>query len=196
MGKYLRLLASGALAASACFASFVSSGQTPEQQQLWDAQRAQAAADDKLKAERLGREREARKADPMAWVRTLNPMTAGGWEFRGVANDGSWATFSTNHQMKRSGNLVSIWLRQEYAEPQSGSEGRFLSLVQKVQYDCGKERSRALLVVYYAENNIQGSEQSEEADPKSAPWTAIIPGTREEFNFMWACGGGKSAARD
>jgi hypothetical protein len=196
MGKYSRLLASGALAASACFASFVSSGQTPEQQQLWDAQRAQAAADDKLKAERLGREREARKADPMAWVRTLNPMTAGGWEFRGVANDGSWATFSTNHQMKRSGNLVSIWLRQEYAEPQSGSEGRFLSLVQKVQYDCGKERSRALLVVYYAENNIQGSEQSEEADPKSAPWTAIIPGTREEFNFMWACGGGKSAARD
>jgi hypothetical protein len=192
MGKYTALLA----IAIGLFLSFDSAGQTPEQQQLWEAQRAQAFADEKTKAERLARERGARRADPMAWVRTLNPMTAGGWEFRAVANDGSWAIYSTNHQIKRSGKLVSVWLRQEYAEPQSGSEGKFLSVVQKVQYDCGKELARTLLTVYYAENNIQGSEQSEEADPKSAPWTAIVPGTRDEFNFMWACGGGKSAAQN
>ena len=192
MGKYTALLA----IAIGLFLSFDSAGQTPEQQQLWEAQRAQALADEKTKAERLARERGARRADPMAWVRTLNPMTAGGWEFRAVANDGSWAIYSTNHQIKRSGKLVSVWLRQEYAEPQSGSEGKFLSVVQKVQYDCGKELARTLLTVYYAENNIQGSEQSEEADPKSAPWTAIVHGTRDEFNFMWACGGGKSAAQN
>jgi hypothetical protein len=192
MSKYTALLA----IAIGLFLSFDSAGQTPEQQQLWEAQRAQALADEKTKAERLAREREARRANPMAWVRTLNPMTAGGWEFRAVANDGSWAIYSTNHQIKRSGKLVSVWLRQEYAEAQSGSEGKFLSVVQKVQYDCGKELARTLLTVYYAENNIQGSEQSEEADPKSAPWTAIVPGTRDEFNFMWACGGGKSAAQN
>jgi Tfp pilus assembly protein FimT len=195
MGKYGALLAMIAIVATGFFVSVDSAGQTPEQQQLWEAQRAQALADEKTKAERLARERAVRKADPMAWVRTLNPMTAGGWEFRAVANDGSWATYSTDHQMKRSGKLVSVWLRQEYAEPQSGSEGKFSSVVQKVQYDCGKERARTLLVVYYAENNIQGSEQSEDADPKTAPWTAIGPGTRDEFNFMWACGGGKSAAQ-
>src|SRR5471032_2923967 len=73
--------------------------QTPEQQKMWDAQRAQAEADDKVKAERLAKQREARKADPMAWVRTLDPMSPGGWNFRAVGADGSWAAFSTEHQL-------------------------------------------------------------------------------------------------
>ena len=196
MGKFTGPIALSALVAIGFFVIRDSAGQTPEQQQQWDAQRAQAAVVEKAKAERLAREREARKADPMSWVRTLNPMTAGGWEFRAVANDGSWATYSSSHQMKRSGKLVTVWLRQEYAEPQSGSEGRYLSVVQKVQYDCGKEQLRTLLVVYYGENNIQGSEESEEADPKTAPWTAIVPGTRDELNFTWACGAGKSSAKN
>ena len=40
--------------------------QTPEQQQMWDAQRAQAQADERAKAERLAKQREAPKANPMA----------------------------------------------------------------------------------------------------------------------------------
>jgi hypothetical protein len=193
MAQYTVLLAMMALLASAALGCFTACAQTPEQNQLWQAQRAQALADEKTQAERLARERAARKADPMAWVATLNPMTAGGWEFRAVASDGSWATYSTDHQLKRSGKLVTAWLRDEYAEPQPGAEGRYLSVVQKMQYDCAKEQARTLLVVYYAENNIQGSEQSEEADPKTAAWNAIVPGTREEFNFLWACGAAKPA---
>src|ERR1700722_13291276 len=84
-----------ALFAGACALQAASSGgQTPEQEKIWEAQRAQTAAEDKIKAERLARERQARKADPMAWVRTLNPMSDGGWQFRSVAPDGSWANFS------------------------------------------------------------------------------------------------------
>jgi len=171
-----------------------SGAQTPEQQQMWDAQRAEAQAQEKTRSERLMREREARKADPMSWVRTLDPMAAGGWEFRAVATDGSWATYTTTHQFKRSGKWVSVWLRQEYAEPQTGNQGRFSSVVQNVQYDCAKQRARTLLIVYYAENNIQGSEQSEEADPKTAAWSAIVPGTRDEMNFLWACAAAKKEA--
>jgi hypothetical protein len=184
-----------ALAAAGLLAGGGSRAQTPEQQQLWDAERARALAEQKARTERLERERAARKADPMAWVKTLDPMTEGGWEFRAVASDGSWATFSSTHQFKRTGKLASVWLRQEYAEPQVGSDGRYLSVVQNVQYDCSKERARTLLIVYYLENNIQGSEQSEEADAKTAPWNAIVPGTRDEFNFLWACGAGKTAGR-
>jgi len=187
-------LAAAAAAAAALLAGAHTRAQTPEQQQMWDAQRVQAQAAEKARLERLTREREARKADPMAWVKTLNPMTAGGWEFRAVGGDGSWATFTTTHQLKRSGKLVSAWLRQEYAEPQTGNQGRYLSVVQNVQYDCSKQRARTLVIVYYAENNIQGGEQSEEADPKSTPWSAIVPGTRDEINFLWACNGGKPPA--
>ncbi len=192
MRKYSAQLAMAVIGAG-LFANFETLAQTPEQEKIWEQQRAQALADEKARAEGLSRDRQARKADPMAWVRSLNPMTAGGWEFRAVDNDGSWATFSTDHQLKRSGQQVTVWLRQEYAEPQTGSGGKYLSVVEKIQYDCKKERARPLLVVYYADNNVQGNEQSEEADAKTAEWNSIVPGTRDEADFLWACGTGKSA---
>src|ERR1700728_4685334 len=139
--------------------------QTPEETKMWEAQRAQAQAEEKAKAERLAKQREARRADPMSWVRTLDPMSAGGWVFRSVGTDGSWATFSTEHQLKRSGHLVTAWLRQEYPEQQRSAAGdSYLSDVEKVQYDCTNERARVLLAIFYASNNLAGSQQSEEPD--------------------------------
>jgi hypothetical protein len=88
-------------------------GQTPEQEKTWAADRERAAALEKAKAEQLARERAARRADPMTWVRTLDPMTSGGWEFRSVATDGSWAIFTSTHQFKRSGQVVTLWMRNE-----------------------------------------------------------------------------------
>jgi len=186
MGKYIELV--GAIGAAVLLSSSNGFAQTPEQEKAWEAERARAAAEQKVTTERLAQQRAVRKADPMAWVRTLDPMSSGGWEFRAVASDGSWATFSSTHQMKRSGQLVTLWLRQEYAEPQSGSSGPFSSLVEKTQYDCKKQQSRDLLVIYYSANNIQGNEQTEEPDAKGVPWNAIVPGTREETSFLWACG--------
>jgi hypothetical protein len=155
-----------AIAGAAALASLPGIAQTPEQQQMWETQRLQALADEKLKAEKLERERQARRADPMAWVRTLDPMAAGGWEFRTVATDGSWAAYASKHQMKRAGKLVTVWLRQEYAEPQQANSGRYLSVVEKAQYDCAKQQVRALLVIYYPGNNLTGSDQTEEAEEK------------------------------
>ncbi len=174
MGKFIEL--AGAIAVAVLLSSSNGFAQTPEQEKAWEAERARAAAEQKAAAERLAQQRAVRKADPMAWVRTLDPMSSGGWEFRAVASDGSWATFSSTHQVKRSGQLVTMWLRQEYAEPQSGSSGRFSSLVEKTQYDCRKEQSRDLLVIYYSANNIQGNEQTEETDAKAVPWSSIVPG--------------------
>jgi len=164
--------------------------QTPEQQQMWDAQRAQAQADERAKAERLAKQREARKSDPMAWVRTLDPMSSGGWEFRAVGADGSWATFSTDHQLKRSGRQVTAWLRQEYPEPQRSSGGdAYASDVERIQFDCAKVQARVLMIIYYTDNNLSGSQQSEENDLKQTAWDPVVPGTQSEFIFHWACGG-------
>jgi hypothetical protein len=185
----------GAVAAAASFLyAAVGGAQTPEQTKMWEEQRVQAQAAEKLKAERLTAQRAARKADPMAWVHTLNPMAEGGWQFRTVAPDGSWASFSTEHQMKRSGHLVTVWLREEYPEPQRASSGDiYLSYVEKIQYDCANERARALLIIYYAENNITGSETSEATDVKQAAWVPIVPGTQSENVYQWACAAGGKA---
>ena len=165
-------------------------GQTPEQEKTWEAQRAQAQAEQKAAADLLAKQRAARQADPMAWVRTLDPMASGGWVFRAVGADGSWATFSTDHQLKRSGHIVTAWLRQEFPEPQRSAGGEvYSSDVEKVQYDCEKVLARVLLIIYYSGNNLTGNQQSEEADPKQAPWDPVVPGTQSESAFHWTCGG-------
>jgi hypothetical protein len=189
---FSRLIAG--MAAAACLHAGMSGAQTPEQSKLWEAQRVQAQADEKMKVERLAAQRAARKADPMSWVNTLNPMTAGGWEFRGVAPDGSWASYSTDHQMKRSGHLVTVWLREEYPEPQRNAGGDiYFSFVEKIQYDCANERARALLIIYYSENNISGTQTSEETDAKQAAWVPIVPGTQSENVYQWTCRNGGKA---
>ena len=161
--------------------------QTPEETTAWEAQRAQVQAEARVRAERLARERDARRADPMAWVRTLAPLSAGGWEFRSVAPDGSWAVYTTLHQLKRAGKLVTIWLRQEYPEAQRTDDFTFLSYVEKVQYDCVNDRLKPLLVIYYAGNSLSGAQQSQANDPKQVDWTPVVPGTQSETLFHWAC---------
>jgi hypothetical protein len=173
----------------------IGTAQTPEQQKLWDAQRAQSQASEKAKADLLAAQRAARKADPMAWVRTLDPLAGGGWQFRTVAPDGSWASFSTEHQMKRSGRLVTVWLRQEYPEPQRNGAGDiYFSFVEKMQFDCAHERARALLIIYYSENNIAGTQTSEATDVKEAVWVPIVPGTQSENVYQWSCTGANGKA--
>ena len=49
-------------------------GQTPEEQKLWEAQRAQMHADEKAKADLLAKQRDARRADPTG---SFGPC--GGW---------------------------------------------------------------------------------------------------------------------
>jgi hypothetical protein len=166
----------------------VAAAQTPEEAKLWEAQRAQAAADAQVQASRIAQQRLARKAEPMAWVRTLDPLISGGWEFRSVAADGSWATYSTEHQLKRSGHLLTVWIRQEFPEAQRGAGGEaYLSSVEKVQYDCGDDRSRILAVIYYPGNNLAGNQQTEDSDPKQIPWSPVVPGTQNETLMQWAC---------
>jgi hypothetical protein len=185
-----------------CTAALLAAGvrlvaaQTPEQQKMWEEQRARAQAEEKARTEQLAKLREARSADPMGWVRTLDPMSSGGWTFRAVAADGSWAVFSTDHQLKRSGRQVTAWLRQEYPEPQrSPAEYPYSSDVQKIQYDCTKQQARVLLTIYYAANNLAGSQQTEQADLKQTAWDAIVPGTQSELIFQWACRADSTGAR-
>jgi len=194
MGRSAIQWAAAAAMMAACAGYPAAHAQTPEETKLWEQQRAQQKAEEKARDERLAKQRDARRADPMAWVRTLDPMAAGGWTFRAVAPDGSWAAFSTEHQLRRSGRVVTAWLRQEYPEPQrAGGGDPYWSDVEKVDYDCAKERARVRLVIYYAQNNLAGAQQSEEADIKQAPWDSIVPGTQSEIIFHWACAAGASA---
>jgi hypothetical protein len=193
MNKLSRWAATAAYGAALLAGAGNAGGQTPEQQKQWAEERERSNQAAQVRAEQLARERAARKANPMAWVHTLDPMSAGGWEFRSVATDGSWAIYTSTHQLNRKGQIVTGWIRYEYAEPQTGQGNPYMSAVEKQEYDCKKQQTRNLLAIYYSVNNIQGTEETEEADPKATPWSPIVPGTREETNFTWACTQGRAA---
>jgi surface-adhesin protein E len=189
-GSMLKRIAMGVMVLLCCAPLLA---QTPEETRQWEQQRAQAKAEEKARADRLAKERAARRADPMAWVRTLDPMSSGGWTFRAVSPDGSWAAYSTDHQLKKSGHDVTAWLRQEYPEAQHGGSGdAYLSDVEKVEYDCAKERARVLEIIYYSQNNLAGVQQNEQVDVKLAPWDSIVPGTQSEIIFRWVCAAGSA----
>jgi hypothetical protein len=187
MDTLIRWAATAACGAALLAGAENAGSQTPEQQKQWAEERERSTQVALARAEQLARERAARKANPMAWVHTLDPMTSGGWEFRSVATEGSWAIFASTHQLKRSGQIVTSWIRYEYAEPQTGQSHPYMSAVEKQEYDCKKQQTRNLMAIYYSTNNLQGNEETEEADPKTTPWSPIVPGTREETNFTWAC---------
>jgi hypothetical protein len=187
MDKLIRWAATAACGAALLAGVENAGSQTPEQQQQWAEERDRSNQVAQTRAAQLARERAARKADPMAWVRTLDPMATGGWEFRSVAIDGSWGIFTSTHQLQRKGQTVTGWIRYEYAEPQRGQGTPYMSAVEKQEYECKKQQTRNLLAIYYSANNLQGTQETEEADLKSTPWSPIVPGTREETNFTWAC---------
>jgi hypothetical protein len=91
---------------------------------------------------------------------------------------------------------VTAWLRQEYPEPQRSSGGdAYSSDVERIQYDCAKTQARVLMIIYYADNNLSGNQQSEESDPKQTAWDPIVPGTQSEFMYRWACGTASAGSR-
>ncbi len=67
--------------------------------------------------------------------------------------------------------------------------------LKKFNTTAPRNRLGWLLAIYYAENNLAGSQQNEEPDPKQLAWDAIVPGTQSEIIFHWACGAGSTGAR-
>ena len=79
MNKLIRWAAT-ALCGAALLAGVENAvSQTPEQEKQWAEERERSNQAAKARAEQLARERAARKADPMAWVHTRDPMSGGGW---------------------------------------------------------------------------------------------------------------------
>jgi len=63
-----------------------------------------------------------------------------------------------------------VWLREEYPEPQRNTGGDiYFSYVEKSSMTVRMSGAR-VLIIYYSENNITGSETSEATDVKQAAW--------------------------
>ena len=70
MGKLIRWAATAACGAALLAGVEIAGGQTPEQEKQWAVERERSNQAAQARAEQLARERAARKANPMGWVRS------------------------------------------------------------------------------------------------------------------------------
>jgi hypothetical protein len=121
------------------------------------------------------------------WAATLDRLPEGGWTFVMVSDEGTYAVFGTRRHAIRTGDVVTVWLRFEYREPQTNSGERYKSQVERKVYDCARMASKTVSDTRYAENNLTGVGASDTYDESKISWTPAIPGTVGDFLIDWAC---------
>jgi hypothetical protein len=124
-----------------------------------------------------------------AWKSVLDPLPAGGWKYisDGPAENPS-AVYASTHSIMHNGNVVTAWMRWEFARPQAEVYPlHYLSAVTREELDCDARSYRRAEVVYYLRNNLQEKGPSFTALDDDTTWKQAIPGSEPDAMLNWGC---------
>jgi hypothetical protein len=124
-----------------------------------------------------------------AWKSVLDPLPAGGWKYisDGPAENPS-AVYASTHSIMHNGNVVTAWIRWEFARPQAEVYPlHYLSAVTREVLDCDARAYRRTQVVYYTRNNLQEKGPSFTALNDDTSWKQAIPGSEPDAMLNWGC---------
>jgi hypothetical protein len=124
-----------------------------------------------------------------SWKSVLDPLDAGGWKYisDGPADNPS-AVYASMHSIMHNGNVVTAWMRWEFARPQAEVYPlHYLSAVTREELDCDARSYRRAEVVYYTRNNLQGKGPSFTALNDDTTWKQAIPGSEPDAMLNWGC---------
>jgi hypothetical protein len=134
----------------------------------------------------------AAAAAPVAaasWKSVLDPLPAGGWTYisDGPAENPS-AVYASAHSIMHNGNVVTAWMRWEFARPQAEVYPlHYLSAVTREELDCDARSYRRAGVIYYTRNNLQEKGPSFTALDDDTTWKQAIPGSEPDAMLNWGC---------
>jgi len=123
------------------------------------------------------------------WKSVLDPLPAGGWKYisDGPADNPS-AVYASMHSILHNGNVVTAWMRWEFARPQGEVYPlHYLSAVTREELDCDARSYRRAAVVYYTRNNLQEKGPSFTALDDDTTWKQAIPGSEPDAMLNWGC---------
>ncbi len=123
------------------------------------------------------------------WKSVLDPLPAGGWKYisDGPAENPS-AVYASVHSIMHNGNVVTAWMRWEFARPQADVYPlHYLSAVTREELDCDARSYRGAAVVYYTRNNLQEKGPSFTALNDDTTWKQAIPGSEPDPMLNWGC---------
>jgi len=129
-----------------------------------------------------------RPSEAAVWAASVDPLPNGGWEYVGAMANDEGMFFVSNHNVTRSGTVITIWSRWEYRSEQTSQYYvKFRSSVTREEVDCTRQASRVLIASYYLQNNMDGEATSYSYEREKALWSPSVPGTVGEYLSNWVC---------
>ena len=116
------------------------------------------------------------------WVKKLELRGRSDWEWLETYPEQVY--FATRLDSERNGDIVTMWLRIEYKNPQS--PGAHKSAVSRDDWDCVKRQRSTRGLIFYKWNNLE-AEEPELSTNLLRYWEKIEPGTIGETLFNFAC---------
>lgn len=117
------------------------------------------------------------------WVKRLEIPLDSDWEWVETAEDRVF--FATRLDATRKGDVVTMWLRVEFRDPQPAA--KHLSVAEKDEWDCRTRKRSTLATTLYRWNNLQDSEPNRAAAALRT-WEDVPKGTVGEALLDFACG--------
>lgn len=117
------------------------------------------------------------------WVKKLELRGRSDWEWLETYPEQVY--FATRVEAERNGDIVTMWLRIEYKNPQS--PGAHKSAVSRDDWDCVKRQRSTRGLIFYKWNNLQADEPVHSSNLLRY-WEKTTPGTIGETLLEFACG--------
>ena len=116
------------------------------------------------------------------WVKKLELRGRSDWEWLETYPEQVY--FASRFDSERNGDIVTMWLRIEYKNPQS--PGAHKSAVSRDDWDCIKRQRSTRGLIFYKWNNLQADEPVHSSNLLRY-WEKIVPGTIGETLLNFAC---------
>jgi hypothetical protein len=120
------------------------------------------------------------------WVKELKLKGRMDWEW--IETYSQEVYFATRQDFQRDGDLVTMWTRIEYREPQDPIAHR--SVASRDVWDCKAHRKANVNTVFYRWNNLDDNEP-QTAVAGLRDWEVVMPDSLGDTLLKFACSLGK-----
>jgi hypothetical protein len=117
------------------------------------------------------------------WVKQLDLKGRMDWEW--IETYPSEVYFATRKDAGRDGDVVTMWTRIEYRDPQGGPVAH-RSVASRDAWDCAGKRRSNLSTIYYRWSNLEDGDP-QKGTPGLAQWDAVEPGSLGATLLEFAC---------
>ncbi len=132
----------------------------------------------------------AKKACIVAGLLLAVPLALPAADWQPIADSDTKQVFFNAESLKRAGDLVTVWAKENYSAPQPAAKKNRTYLSARVEYrlDCAQRKVATASVKAYPEAELGGEVVQKAAwSDKNLVWLDAPPGTVFDAMLKYAC---------